>query len=129
MKIYPPLGITGRLLPGIVIGEAVISIEYSHRADSWQYYRWFIDLNCQHFQGDNLVTTVSVSSLQEGLRHLLHFLGAFAKAHQYWKSNPSSPKPDNVTLFPVGLADWAVENAEEIAMLESTLMDKILIEE
>jgi len=116
MKILDPLCITSRLLPGVRIGEAEISIEYAHRlSDYRQRYRWFIDLpnDGGEFQGDDLQSGVGEGSLQEGLTALLVFLGAFAESLLYCEGKEG----DNCHLFPAGLKDWAMANSDEIGML------------
>ena len=131
MEIKSPLCITSRLLPGVEIGGATISIEYAHvTSTGQQVYRWFVDLDCpvmqaryygakqtyrQVFQGKDLHSGAGGGSLQEGLESLLGFLGAFAEAIAYQER--SGQESENANLFPAGLADWAAENADEIAVL------------
>ena len=133
MEIRQPLGITSRLLPGVRIGEATISIKYAHvTSDGRQAYRWFIDNGNGHrqdFQGDKLCSGVGGGSLQEGLESLLSFLGAFAEAIAYQER--SGQESENADLFPAGLADWATANSDEISSLEYELQDnsgKVIIE-
>ena len=126
MRIKPPFTITSRLTPGVKIGEGTISIKYAHREGPRQYFRWFIDLplpqarwgvrsdNNGEFQGDKL-SAMYGSTLQEGLESLLVFLGAFAEVRdpkKLWFTTP-----ENYDLFPAGLAEWAIKNADEIAVL------------
>ena len=132
MEIKQPLCITSRLLPGVEIGGATISIEYAHvTLTGQQAYRWFIDnIECpvmqagyygvkqnyrQDFQGDDLRSGVGGGSLQEGLASLFSFLGAFAEAHAY--QDRVGQECENADLFPHGLKEWAVANADEISML------------
>lgn len=125
MEIRQPLCITSRLLPGVEIGEATISIKYAHvTSDGRQAYRWFIDNGNGHrqdFQGDKLCSGVGGGSLQEGLESLLSFLGAFAEAAYGDKSFPSLE--DN-SLFPAELANWAIDNMDEISSLEYELQER-----
>ncbi len=136
MRIKPPLTITSRLKPGVKIGVGTISIEYACSSsgrpgkiihpNSRQVYRWFIDLplpqarwgvrsdNNGEFQGDDLVSGVGGGTLQEGLESLLGFLGAFADC---------DPDSGESKLFPAGLTDWAVANADEFAVLEFELQE------
>lgn len=126
MKIRQPFIITSRLLPGIKIGEATISIEYAHvTSDGRQAYRWFIDNENGHrqdFQGDKLRSGVGGGTLQEGLESLLGFLGAFADGIGY--ENRAGTESENSKLFPAGLADWATTNSDEISMLEYELQEQ-----
>ena len=126
MIIYPPLCITSRLLAGVQIGGATVSIEYARTtSDSRQAYRWFVDSGNGHrqdFQGDDLCSGVGGGSLQEGLESLLGFLGAFAEAIAY--EERSGQESENADLFPAMLGEWATTNADEITMLEQELMEE-----
>lgn len=126
MEIHSPLCITSRLLPGVKIGEATISIEYADRLSDYnQRYRWYIDNgngNRQDFQGDDLCSGVGSGALQEGLESLLSFLGAFAEAQAY-KDPTGETGSANEDLFPAALGEWAVKNADEITRLECDLQE------
>lgn len=128
MTIYSPLCITSRLLPGVEIGGATISIEYAHiTSDGRQAYRWFIDNGNGHrqdFQGDKLCSGVGGGSLQEGLESLLGFLGAFAEAIAYQERICAGEPVENSDLFPAMLGEWATANANEISMLACELEEK-----
>ena len=125
MKIHPLLCITSRLLPGVRIGGAEISIEYSHIENDRQYYQWYIDLNSQHFSGSTLAS--GIGTLQAGLEALLSFLGLFSERIAYEEhTGEKCGRPD---LFPLGLAEWAAENADEIEISASRLLDIQLIVE
>ena len=125
MQIKPPLIITSRLLPGVRIGDAEISIKYAHREGYRQYFRWLIDLPLPparwgnqsddngEFQSDELSMSDG-STLQEGLKDLLGWLGAFADC---------DPDSEESKLFPSGLTDWAIENADEFSALECELQE------
>ena len=122
MEIKQPLCITSRLLPGVRIGKATISIEYAEPTLGRQYYRWFIDLDGQEFTGNELASGAGGGTLQEGLESLLCFLGAFAEAcsNDYPDCGLES---ENTNLFPRGLAFWAVENQDAISTLECKLQE------
>lgn len=119
MIIHPPLCITSRLLPGVKIGEATISIEYAQvTSDGRQAYRWFIDNGNGHrqdFRGEDLRSGVGGGSLQEGLGSLLSFLGAFAESIDHQRR--TGQESENADLFPANLAEWATDNADDITML------------
>lgn len=104
-----PVMITARLLPGVEVGGAFISIEYAGRQDrrGANEFRWYIDLGANEFTGDDLSDW---EGLQGMLSSLLSFLGAFAEAQGY-------PDSENRDLFPEGLAEWAQQNSDEIGML------------
>lgn len=130
MQIKQPLCITSRLLPGIEIGEGVISIEYaSHTVDGRQRYQWYVDLNRpfdpeweKEFQGDDLKSGVGGGSLQEGLESLLGFLNAFAEAREY--EDRTGRVSEHSELFPAGLVSWAVANTDEFSLLANELQEK-----
>ena len=126
MKIFPPLCITSRLLPGVEIGEATISIEYVDGDSRYrQAYRWFIDfqeVDKRNAEGKDLESSVVDGTLQEGLESLLGFLGAFAEEWRYKLADGADDCiRDNCNLFPDGLVDWAVANTDEITMLQCEL--------
>ena len=119
MKILPPLRITSRLMAGVKIGEATVSIEYAHTLDGRQVYRWLIDLaSGGEFQGEDLRSGAGGGTLQEGLENLLCFLGAFAESRKWCNGDCED---GNCRLFPEGLSEWAVQNSDEIDMLECEL--------
>ncbi len=131
MQIKSPLIITSRLMLGVKIGEGTISIEYAHRKEHRQYFRWFIDLplpqarrgvrsnDNEEFQSDEF-SVMDGSTLHEGLESLLSFLSAFAEACR----NTSEYGPsENIDLFPAALTEWAIENADEFAVMECELQE------
>ncbi len=111
--------ITGRLLPGLQIGKATISIEYADKTqDDRQAYRWYIDLPEEEFTNDDLASGFGGGTLQEGLESLLSFLGAFAEG---WRNSDDFHRCENCDLFPIGLRNWAIENADEFPVMENWL--------
>ncbi len=128
MKIHAPLCITSRLLPGCRIGGVEISIEYAYIKNSRQAYRYFIDgvTECG-FRSTDLQSGARGGTLQKGLETLLGFLGAFAEAVAYQPQ--TGQELENANLFPAELEDWAIENVDEISMMESELQERQLIEE
>jgi hypothetical protein len=126
MTIHPPLCITSRLLPGVRIGDAWISIEYADwpGEDGRQRYTWYIENGSQSgesYESDDLQSGAGGGTLQEGLESLLGFLGAFASAIAFRERE--GKEAENADLFPADLAEWAVENADEITMLECELLE------
>lgn len=111
MIIKQPCIITSRLLPGITIGEATISIEYYKQSPvtGHTWYRCYIDIGEYCYSDENLKSGYCGGSLQEGLCSLFNFLSAFAESRRYGMIDS-----DNWDLFPNRLADWATQNSEEI---------------
>lgn len=128
MLLKDPVVITGRLMPGVKVGDAFVSIEYSDRAgrDGRVRYRWYADLaDGREFTGDDLQSGCGGDGLQGGLESLLSFLGAFAESWRYGGADG-----ENADLFPEGLAEWAMQNSDEISMLQIELEETLdLIEE
>ena len=121
--LHPPVKISPRLHPGVFVGGAWVSICYAGRPgdDGRTRYRWHIDIAGQEYTDDYLQSGCQGGSLQEGLESLLSFLGAFAEAIDYQQR--TGRESDNSDLFPEGLAEWASQNAEELAMLELELVE------
>lgn len=115
MQISAPCIITPRLLPGLQIGEATLSIEYGETTpDDRQGYIYHVDLPGYEYTGSDLASGVGGGSLQEGLASLLSFLGAFAESVQYAAGEDNGP--ENIDLFPEELQEWATENSDELSM-------------
>jgi hypothetical protein len=115
--------ITSRLLPGIKVGDATISIEYDASIeydgsgdDGRVRYRYYIDLPKWEHNSNDLTGR---GGLQEGLSSLLSFLSAFAEAVRYRES--TGRYSENADLFPDRLEAWAVENSDELSMLSCEL--------
>ena len=137
MLLKSPVMITARLLPGVQIGDAWVSIEYSDRAgrDGRVRYRWYVDLkDGREFSGDDLQSGCGGGSLQAGLESLLCFLGAFAESWQHFIRNGGEMpvetsgqvkalmyQVEGMNSFPAGLVQWAMQNSDEIGMLQIEL--------
>lgn len=121
MQINDPCIITSRLLPGIDIGEATISIEDEGRGiDGRNTWRYYIDLPTKGcfpnytYENNDLRSGCQGGSIQEGLESLLSFLGAFAESIGYKARYGHGG--ENADLFPSELAEWAVAHSDEIGM-------------
>lgn len=121
MQLSQPVVITPRLLPGVRVGDAWVSIEYASRpgSEGRTRYRWYIDLDGHEFTGDDLQSGASGGSLQSGLESLLSFMSAFGESVSYQRR--TGREGDNADLFPAGLADWADINSDELGLLASEL--------
>lgn len=146
MLLKDPVMITARLMPGVKIGDAFVSIEYSDHEgrDGRTRYSWYVDLaDGREFSGDDLQSGCGGGSLQAGLESLLSFLGAFAESWQYFIRNGGEMpvktsaqvkaltfEVENMNLFHAGMAEWAMQNSDEISMLAIELEEtKDLIDE
>lgn len=121
MILKSPCCITSRLLPGVVIGEATISIERDGETrDNRDRFRWYVDIGTEEYTGNDLHSGVGGCLIQSALESLLSFLGAFAESWQY-----SGADGEHADLFPSGLADWAMSNSDEIGMAQIELSEGV----
>lgn len=121
MMLFPPIIITSRLLPGLQIDNAEISITYAERlgCEGRIRYRWYIDFNnlgrSQEFTSDDLQSGCQGGSLQEGLTSLLAFLGSAAASHHY--------QDEDKDLFPIPVVKWTHQHQIEIDTIRLELED------
>lgn len=120
MQLSPPYIITPRLLPGIKVADAIISIEFSPRAGHQGRirYRYHIDTPAWSHTDDDLQSGAMGGSLASGMESLLTFLSACAESIAY--SRHSGREGENADLFPPHVAEWADHNSSE---LEYALLD------
>lgn len=121
MKLSSPFQISPRLLPAVKVGEAWISIDFDGAtSDGRARYRYYIDLpdGTEHTAND-LKSGCGGGSLQQGMESLLSFLGACGESVRYERH--SGRKGDNADCFPPAIAEWAVNNLDEISMLQLEL--------
>lgn len=183
MEVLTPLCITSRLLPGVRIGDAEISIEYCGppTKEGRQHYHWYIDLppppefDSMSFlpsssrlseledNNEDLIIDINLpfftffqgicsiperaclipgkGSLQKALEFLLGFLKEITEGVSYniCKNCQEKelreggigalygkplPVSSNAKSFPGELADWAVQNAAVISVIEQALKDE-----
>ena len=117
MILHPPLIITSRLMPGLKIGNAFISLGYGQRSsDNRTGYQVWIDLpDSTEHEITDLRSGCGGGGIQDGLASLLSFLGAAAESRQYRER--TGREGENESLFPPAVVDWASENSDEIGML------------
>jgi hypothetical protein len=120
MQLKKPFIITPRLLPGLQIGGAFISIEYDGAASGRALYRYHIDLpdGTEHSAAD-LRSGVGGGSLQSGVESLLSFLGAAAESYDYRLR--TNRKGENEDLFPPAITEWAALYSDEISMVQTEI--------
>lgn len=130
MKIAYPCIITPRLLPGVRIDNAFVSIGYypGGGKDGRIRYQYYIDGGDFSHQGHDLACGPG-GNLQEGLQSLIDFLAACGTAYRYKLTHHHDP--ENLDLFPPEVASWAYENEYHLSMLayELALDDSGIIEE
>ncbi len=117
LDLKSPVIITGRLLPGVRVGDGTISIEYGDvTTDSRRRYRYYIDLpDGSTYTNDDVMSGVGGQSLQSGLQALMSFLGACAESVKY--STRTGCEGENNELFPANVGEWAAQNSDEIGMV------------
>lgn len=119
VKLQHPFMITPRLLPGVRVGMATISIQSLDRRDQdgRPEWAWFVDFLDESFEGNQLWGACHAPfEVRQAMRDLLAFLGAFASAE--------NPDDDLWDLFPDGLRTWARYNDSEFGYLEALLNDQ-----
>lgn len=126
MKLHAPLIITSRLLPGLQIGGAFISIALpgSRAASGRLQYQIWIDLpDGSEHEITDLQSGCGSGSVQDGLASILSFLGAAAESRQYRERQSGAEiDPDsNDGLFTPAIVDWASANSDDISMLSREL--------
>lgn len=125
MKIVAPMIITSRLLPGIRVGDASISVEIDgYEEGPRAQVRYYIDR-----PGADTYTAADVSApvytddrqdggariLRVGLATLLSFLASEAEAYEY-AMRTHTGAPSEGWLCSAEIAAWASLNEDEIAM-------------
>lgn len=139
MILHPPIEITARLLPGVRIGQAFLSIEYAAPAwdkefSGWRTrYRYHIDLpDGFECSSDDLKSGLGHHGLLQGLGDLLCFLEACGESYGWWlRHGRNGERGENQDLFPPQVAEWAYQNSDELALVRSEIEQapKPLIEE
>ena len=119
ITLKAPCIITPRLLPGVAINGAFVSIEYARANGHRQHYRYHIDLaDGTEFTGDDLSSGCN-HSLQSGLESLLSFLSACGESINY--ETRTGRESENGDLFPRNVGEWAARNSDELSMLATEL--------
>ncbi len=131
MILHAPIEITARLLPGIKVGDAYLSICYADRPgnEGRTRYRYFIDLpNGVEYENDDLQSGCDGGNLAAGLSELLFFLAACGESME---CRPGEEPGENADLFPSSVAKWCAENSDELSALSAELeeTETVLIEE
>lgn len=116
MILKSPCIITPRLLPGVKIGGAYVSIEYAgiNGTAGRTRYRWYIDVDGAEYTGDDLQSGHGGGDLRQGLESLLSFLSACGESVSYAARTGRSG--ENADLFPPAVAEWCAANDGELSM-------------
>lgn len=130
MTLHPPFIITPRLMAGVQIGGAFISVGGGPRnAEGRIVYGVFIDLpDGSEHEITDLRSGCGGGDIQRGMGDLLAFLGAAAESYGYRMR--TGRQGENEHLFPAKVTEWAYQNSDEISMLQMEIeeSEKPLIE-
>jgi hypothetical protein len=113
MQLSYPLMIVPRLLPGVMVCGAFISVEPSpkRRSDGKPAWRWYVDIGAIEFSDDDLA---GWGDHREMLGALLSFLSACGEGRSY--ARRTGRESENADLFAPPLAEWCEEHHEELAI-------------
>lgn len=134
MILYSPFIITSRLMAGVKVGEAYLSIGYGrYTSEGRMQYDVWIDLpdGSEHHVTD-LRSGCQGGTLQEGMASLLCFLSAAGEAKNYReRSDRPDDEDSNEHLFVPAVTAWAADNTDELTCLEMEIEESetALIEE
>lgn len=119
-----PMIITSRLMPGIRVGDAVISIELASidNGEGRARYRYHIDTPAGEIYTAEDISTPRFDGPDRGTREaaeaLVSFLSAEAEAYE---STMGTAEPVDGWLFNAAVAEWAYLNSDEISCAEMDL--------
>lgn len=121
IQIQSPFMITARLMVGFQLGDATVSVSYDGVDDEGRdAYDVVIDFaDGESFDVGPVRTGVGGGSIGEAMESLLAFLGAAAEAGNADREDPDS----NANLFPARVVEWAEQNSDELAMMETELQE------
>lgn len=124
MELQYPLIITSRLLPGVQVGDAFISVEPARKLDNGRtVWRYFIDRGEAEFEADDIT---GFGNEQGAICSVLSFLGACAEGRQRETRGYES---ENADLFPQEIGEWAEQFSDEIGMLAVELDERSFLKE
>ena len=122
MQLQAPFEITPRLMAGMRIGDAWLSIGYAGQSsDGRTQYEYFVDLPCgtECHAADLRSGVGQRPGLQEMFCTLLSFLGAAGEVVRYVEQ--TGRESENADLFPTAVGQWAAQNLDEISSMQFDL--------
>ncbi len=117
LVLSAPVIITPRLLPGVRVGDAFISIERADdiTRDNRDVYRYYIDIpGAPEYSADDISSGVGGGSLQSGLSALVSFLSACGESVRYRDGGHGDG--ENSDLFPGYIGEFCAANSDDLAM-------------
>lgn len=132
MKLFPPFIITSRLMAGVQVGGATISIGYLRRDERGrcEYDIWFDLPGGVEYNDRTLGSAANGGNLQQGMRALLSFLGVCVDSRRY--QTRTGRKSESADMFPDFVGEWAEGCSDEIDYLQAEVEadgEKLIIEE
>lgn len=119
-NIKKPFIITARLMAGVRIGDAFISIGQGKRnSEGRTQYGVFIDLpdGTEH-EVTYLHSGCQGGEIQDGMASLLSFLSAAGESYAYaMRQGKDGMTGENSDLLPQAVTEWAYQNSDEISLL------------
>ena len=123
--IHPPFIVGPRLTPALQVAGATLSLLGIERSGKRQRARFVLDLDGAEYTDESLHSGVQgFRSTVEAFESYLSFLGACAESVRYADRTGRGEPGENADLFPVPVARWAADNADEIAMIRLDLCDE-----
>ena len=117
MTLRDPIIITPRLLAGVKIGNAFLSLERSGETrDNRDRFRWFADIDGKEYSEADLKSGCGGCSMLEGFRSLVSFLLAAVESYRY-----KGTEGENTDLFPLPVVEWASANHSALEYLNYEL--------
>ena len=118
MEINAPCLITARLLPGVKIGDSWLSVEYGdYTPEGRMQYVIYLDTPQGEYVIDDICSGCQGGSLQQGLEACLSFMSACEYEARTGK------RGENADLFAPEVAQWCVDNRDEIDMMQCELSE------
>lgn len=132
MRIKSPCIITPRLLPGVKVGDAILSIEQTDNItpDDRDIYRYYLDTPEFEYTAADLFSGVGGhAGLQAMLASCLGFLAACAESGQF--ELRTGRTRENTDLFPSHVGEWAMTQSDELGILAVELKEteNLIVEE
>lgn len=125
--LHSPVIITSRLMPGVRLSGATISLDNGGSSISGAgrvCFRYFIDLDAGFaFEGNDLASgcfdSPSAKLIQSALCSLLGFLEAAGESYRFRMRLGRLASAD--VMFPAQVVEWAYQNSEELSVLSLQL--------
>lgn len=126
MRLHPPFIIGPRLLPALRVGDAILSLDGIEPGSERDRATFILDFpDGTSYEDDKLQSGCGgFHGVVEVFETFLSFMEACGDSRQYEIRNRLKfGESENATIFPLHVADWCAEQADELAMLRSDLCD------